>query len=65
MDFFHFSGKSCPYRIITLNVPNGNGALVGIFRSPHLFCFGNTPTTFPLGPRNVGIRRVVEVPTGF
>ena len=19
MDFFHFSGKSCPYRIITLN----------------------------------------------
>ena len=47
------------------NVPNGNGTLVGIFRSPHLFCFGNTPTTFPLGPRNVGIRRVVEVPTGF
>ena len=36
------------------NVPNGNGTLVGIFRSPHLFCFGNTPTTFPLGPRNVG-----------
>ena len=37
------------------NVPNGNGTLVGIFRSPPFVLFWkNTPTSFPLGPRNVG-----------